>query len=67
MSVISAPPLMTIDEIARVLRLHPLSVRKRIRAGQLQAVRLGTGPSAPVRVERTELDRYLEESRHRAA
>jgi excisionase family DNA binding protein len=58
--------LLTVDEVAKELRLAPISVHRRIKDGQLQAVKLGAARSSPVRVDAAELERYLEMSRKRA-
>ena len=50
--------LYTVDEVAETLHLHPDSVYARIARGELAAVRLGTGPKAPIRVRAEDLDRY---------
>ncbi len=54
--------LLTVQEVAGVLRLHPLSVRRRIAAGDLGAIRLGYTTRAPVRVTSDELARYIGEA-----
>jgi excisionase family DNA binding protein len=51
--------LMTVDEVAKELRLSPISVRRRIKDGHLRAVKLGPAASSPVRVRESELERYL--------
>jgi excisionase family DNA binding protein len=49
--------LMTVPEVAATLRLHPDTVRRWLRAGQLPAVNLGGRRG--YRIRRSELDRYL--------
>ena len=39
-----------------VLRQSPRSVRDKIAAGDLPALRIGAGPRAPIRIEAEELD-----------
>jgi excisionase family DNA binding protein len=51
--------LFTVDEVAQTLRLAPRSVYERISSGELAAIRLGSGPKAPIRVTAEELDRYV--------
>ena len=51
--------LFTVDEVAQTLRLAPRSVYERISSGELAAIRLGSGPKAPIRVSAEELDRYV--------
>jgi excisionase family DNA binding protein len=50
---------LTVQEIARSVKLHPQTVRNRIAAGTLPAVRIGRC----VRVRRADFDRFLEASR----
>lgn len=52
-------PLLTIGQAARALGLSSSAVRRRIWRGELGAVRLGTSPAAPLRVEAEELERYV--------
>ena len=51
-------PLMTIDEVAAYLNLHPLTVRRLAREGEIPAFKLGR----QWRVKRELLERWLEES-----
>jgi excisionase family DNA binding protein len=55
--------LLTVDEAAFGLRLTPVSVRRRIKRGEIQAVKLGTARNAPLRIRESELVRYVERSR----
>jgi excisionase family DNA binding protein len=48
--------LLTIDEAAAILKLHPDTVRRYIRQKKLKAVRVG--PTAK-RIRRSELDRFI--------
>ena len=50
------PPIMTIDETATYLNLHPLTVRRLAREGEIPAVKIGR----QWRVKRELLDRWLE-------
>jgi excisionase family DNA binding protein len=54
--------LLTVGEVAKELRLAPISVHRRIRDGQLRAVKLGAAHNSPVRVRESELERYVEKS-----
>jgi excisionase family DNA binding protein len=57
----SPPPadeLLTVDEIARILKPNPQTVRNWIDHGYLRAIRIGRR----VRVRRTEFARLIEES-----
>jgi excisionase family DNA binding protein len=56
--------LLTVKEVATILRLHPMTVRRLIRAGELPAVQLG-GKGHAVRVPEAELTGWLAEHRTR--
>jgi excisionase family DNA binding protein len=58
--------LLTVAEAARRLRLSEKTVRRRIRAGELPALRLGDG-RAPLRVSADELDAWIAERRTESA
>lgn len=53
---------MTIRETASELRVHETTVQSYINAGTLPAMRLGRG----YRIERTDLDRFIEQCKRRA-
>jgi excisionase family DNA binding protein len=59
--------LMTVPEVAAELRLSRDSIDRRIKTGQLQVMKLGDAASSPVRIPKSELDRYLKMSRKRGA
>ena len=46
-----------------MLRQSPRVVRDKIARGELPAVRIGTGPRAPLRVDRAEIEAWLERGR----
>ena len=50
-------PIMTIDEVAEYLDLHPLTVRRLARDGEIPAFKVGR----QWRVKRAILDRWLAE------
>ena len=50
---------MTVAEVARRLQQSERTVRDKIASEQLPAVKIGTGPRAPIRVDRAELERWL--------
>lgn len=47
--------LLTVEEIARMCRLHEMTVRRHIAEGKLRVVRVGRG----VRVKKEDLEDYL--------
>lgn len=55
----STPDLVTVRDAAQRLAVSPLTIRRRIAAGKLPAVRLG-GPGAPVRIRETDLQDYVD-------
>ena len=54
----SADSLLTVDDIARILKLNPQTVRNWIDQGYLRAIRIGRR----VRIPRAEFDRLIAES-----
>jgi len=63
-TIVEEPNWLTVKETARRLGLHPLTVRRKIWAGELPALQLG-GRKCPVRVPEDELASWLEEHRNR--
>ncbi len=53
------PELLRVGEVAARLRCTPEVVRRKIRSGELPALRLGRGRRAPLRVPADELDAWL--------
>lgn len=51
--------LLTVREVAQRLRLSRWSVYRKIASGELPAVRVGLGPSSPLRVDEAELEQYV--------
>lgn len=52
-------PLMTLEEVAGVLRLAPKTIRNRVYRGTMSAVQVG----GSIRFERAEIQRIIEEGR----
>jgi excisionase family DNA binding protein len=52
--------LLSVKEVAARLRLHPMTVRRKIESGELPAFQLG-GPGTSVRISAGELDAWLEQ------
>ena len=50
--------LLTIEEVADILQLHPDTIRRYVRERKLKAVRLS---ATQLRVKRSELDRCIKE------
>ena len=55
----TSDPFLTVDEVAQLLNVHPDTVRRWIRAGEINALSLG-GP-AGYRILQSELDRFIRE------
>jgi excisionase family DNA binding protein len=51
-------PLLTIDEVAKLLRLSRVTIERRVRSGEIPAVRTGRKGSK-IRIDRRELERWL--------
>lgn len=54
----SRPELLTVKEVAHLLRVTPLTVYKRAHNGQIPAIRIGEG-QAGIRIPRDELYEML--------
>lgn len=53
-----ADELLTIDEVAAELKLHPDTIRRYIRDKKIKSVRVG---GTAIRIRRSELDRFIRE------
>ena len=62
-TIVEKPAWLTVKETARRLDLHEITVRRKIRAGEIPAMQLG-GPGCAVRVLEDELSSWLEEHRN---
>lgn len=60
MSLLKEPRLLTVGEVACTVVRAKRTVRDKINAGALPAIKIGTGPRAPIRVDPAELDAWLE-------
>jgi excisionase family DNA binding protein len=56
---VAGPALFRANEVAEALRVTRGSVYRKIEAGELGAVRLGSGPKAPLRIPSLEIARFL--------
>jgi excisionase family DNA binding protein len=59
MNLLDHTQLLTVDEVADILRQTPRTVRDKIAAGTIAEVTIGDGPKAPIRIEAAELERFL--------
>jgi len=48
---------LTVDEFAKLVKLHPTTVRKAIRHGKIYAARIGIGIKTRYRIPESELER----------
>jgi excisionase family DNA binding protein len=62
-TIVEKPAWLTVKETARRLDLHEITVRRKIRAGEIPALQLG-GPGCAVRIFEDELASWLEEHRN---
>jgi excisionase family DNA binding protein len=53
------PKLLKVDQVAERLQVSPWSVYRLVARGDLPAVKLGTGPRAPIRVDADELHQFV--------
>lgn len=49
----------TIEELSKILQLSTETVRRAIRDGKINVIRLGSGPKAPIRITEAEVDKIL--------
>jgi excisionase family DNA binding protein len=49
--------ILTVDEFAEILKVHPNTVRYQIKTGRIQAFRASEGKKAPYRIFRSEIER----------
>jgi len=59
-SVLAAPPLLTIAQVAKRLNISPSATANLIHRGELRCVKLGAGLRAPVRVDEADLETYIQ-------
>jgi len=57
--MLAPPRLLTVREVALTLRQSERTVRDKIASADLPAVRIGSGPRAPIRVEAAELEAFI--------
>jgi excisionase family DNA binding protein len=57
--------LLSIDEVAQQLRIHPDTVRRLLRTGRLKGIRKGTGGTAEWRIDPRDLAAFIEAGRQR--
>ena len=55
----STDGLVTVGEAAALLRLSPLTVRRKIATGELRAERVGAGPRSHYRIWSSDIANYL--------
>ena len=64
-TIVEKPAWLSVKEVARHLDLHEITVRRKIRAGEIPALQLG-GPGCAVRVMEDDLRSWLAEHRNTA-
>jgi hypothetical protein len=55
----SSAPLLTVDEVAAIVRCHPTTVRRAAAAGDLRVGHIGHGPRAQMRIAPADVSRRL--------
>jgi excisionase family DNA binding protein len=63
----SRPEYLTVEEVSGLLKLGESTVRRRIRTGEIPAVRLASRGRGLVRVPRDELEQWLRADPREAA
>ena len=61
--MVPADEVLTVDEVARYLRVHPMTVQRWCRTGELPAAKIGRA----YRIKRGDLDRWWGEHQPGAA
>lgn len=55
--------LLTRKEVADILKVDPRTVERWLKVGALKGYKLGEGKTAPWRIEREEIQRFLEKNK----
>jgi excisionase family DNA binding protein len=63
MNLVRYDTLLTVEEVAARLHVHPQTARRYLHAGELRFVRLGAGEFGPVRVRERDLEAYLADTK----
>jgi excisionase family DNA binding protein len=53
------PTLVTVDEVAQIVRCHPTTVRRAVAAGDLRVGHVGHGPKAQMRIAPADVARWI--------
>lgn len=48
---------LCIKEFAALMKLHPNTIRRAIKGGKIQAIRIGMGERTPYRIPKSEINR----------
>ena len=54
---------LTLDEVAKELRVHPRTVMRWLKSGALKGYKLGRGKTSLLRIPKSEVNRFL--SKHK--
>lgn len=57
--------LLTRKEVADLLRVDPRTVERWLRSGKLKGYKLGSGKTAPWRIDEVEVQKFLEKNNGR--
>ncbi len=55
--------LLTLKEVAEILRVDPRTVERSLKSGALKGYKLGAGKTAPWRIEKEEIRKFLEKNK----
>jgi excisionase family DNA binding protein len=61
MTMIMQDRLLSVKEAAYLVGMSNVSLYRRIDSGALPAIRLGSGPKAPIRISSADLAKYMSE------
>jgi excisionase family DNA binding protein len=55
--------LLTLKEVADILRVDPRTVERWLKSGALKGYKLGGGKTAPWRIEKEEIRKFLDKNK----
>lgn len=51
---------LTLEEVAKELKVHPRTVMRWLKNGSLKGYKLGDGKTAPLRISKSEFKKFLD-------
>lgn len=52
-------PVYTVKEFAKIMQMHPNTIRKAIKSGKITAFKIGKGPKSEWRILHSEIERLI--------